>query len=228
MKKNEVKVPFLIMILLLALISCQKDKVNDSADADVYVKSVFNDGEPVFGLVQYVFGYSAMSSVLVQSPGGMTDQLSAYNTGKTTYYSEPSIGLGTYSGTPPTPGAYVYDVTFEDGIGKSYTNELGADYLLPPSITSITKSTGSQSVTMIWEPLTGAEYFQLSILKDATTLYTSNPFTPPSGNTIDIPLSFIPSYTPGVYTYQLDAVIYESDGSGKIQAVSSASVSIEI
>lgn len=81
---------------------------------------------------------------------------------------------------------------------------------------------------MSWEPLTGAEYFQLSIIKNGTTLYTSNPFTPPSNNTIEIPLSFIPSYTPGVYTYQLDAVIYESISSGKIQAISSASTSIDL
>ncbi len=228
MKKNLIKLFTVIIMLSASLISCQKDKVNDNAEADVYVKSIFNDGEPVFGLVHYVFGYAAMSSVSVQLPGGEEDQLTAYDTGKTIYYAEPSIGLGTYSGTPPTPGSYTYDVTFEDGIEKIVTNELGSDYLLPPTITSITKTTGSQSVTIVWEPLEGAQYFKLFIIKDGTTVYASNPFSPPSQNTIVAPLSLIPSYTPGNYTYQLDAVIYESDGSGKIQAVSSASTSIDI
>ncbi len=228
MKRNFVKIPSVIMLLVLVLISCKKDKLNDIADADVYVKTIFNDGEPVFGIVHYVFGYSKMSSVIVEFPGGTEDQLTAYDSGKTVYYLEPLIGLGTYSGTPPTHGTYTYKVTFESGIQKSFTNELGTSYLLPPTITSLVKSSGSQSVTMSWEPLTGAEYFQLSITQNGTTLYTSNPFSPPSNNTIEIPLSFIPSYTPGVYTYQLDAVIYESISSGKIQAISSASTSIDL
>lgn len=228
MKTNAVKIPFLIVILLSVLISCKKDKPNYFADADVYVKSIFSDGEPVFGLVHYVFGYEAMSSVTVQSPGGANNQLSAYDTDNTVFYSEPSIALDTYSTTPPEPGTYNYSVTFKNGLEKVFTNDLSDKYLLPPTITSVIKATGSQSVTMSWAPLEGAEYFQLSIYKDGTLEYTSNPFTPPSGNSIDIPLSLIPSYTPGLYNFQLDAVIYESSSSGKLQALSSASSSAEI
>jgi hypothetical protein len=228
MKTNAVKVPLLIMMLLLVLISCKKDKPNDTAEADVYVKSILSDGEPVFGLVQYVFGYAVMSSVTVQSPSGSSDQLSAYDTGKTVFYSEPAVALGTYSGTPPEPGTYNYNVTFEDGIEKVFTNELSSIYLLPPTISSIGKSSDSQSVTMSWEPLTGVEYFQLSIYKNGTIEYTSNLFTPPSTNTLVVPLSVIPSYSPGVYNFQLDAIAYESGSSGKLQAISSASVSTDI
>lgn len=91
MKRNFVKIPSLIMLLVLVLISCKKDKLNDIADADVYVKTIFNDGEPVFGIVHYVFGYSKMSSVIVEFPGGTEDQLTAYDSGKTVYYRSGTI-----------------------------------------------------------------------------------------------------------------------------------------
>jgi hypothetical protein len=228
MKTNAVKVPFLIMMLLLVFISCKKDKPNDNAEADVYVKSILFNGEPVFGLVQYVFGYAAMSSVTVQYPGGASDQLIAYDTEKTVFYSEPVVALGTYTGTPPEPGTYSYKVTFKDGIEKVFTNDLSSIYLLPPTITSLAKTAGSQSVSMSWEPLAGVEYFQLSIYKDGAIQYTSNPFTPPTENSLVISLSLIPSYTPGTYNFQLDAIAYEPGNTGKLQAISSASASADI
>jgi hypothetical protein len=228
MKKKATRVSVLVTMILLILLSCKKDKTNDNAVADVYVKSILSDGEPVFGLAHYVLGYAAMTSVTVSTPVGMTDPLNAYNTGKTIFYIEPSLALGTYTGTPPSPGTYSYGITFNDGIEKVITDDLGATYILPASITSIVKSSNNQSVIMSWEPLAGAEYFQVSIYKEGTWQWTSSAFPPPTGNTTSIPLSVIPSYSPGSYTYQLDAVNYASAETGNFQAISSASVTIDL
>jgi hypothetical protein len=228
MKNNSIKISLLVMIMIVGLLSCKKDKPNDDAVADVYIKSILSDGVPVFGLVHTVVGYSAMSSVTVQSPSGVADQLNAYNSGKMIYYTEPSLTLGTYSDSQPESGEYSYGVTFEDGTEKVFTNELKDIYLLPPTINSIEKSIDNQNVIMSLAPLTGVEYYQLSVSKDGTVLNTSDLLLPPSGNNIVIPLTFIPYYTPGAYTFQLDAVIYESSSSNKLQALSTASLSADI
>ncbi len=228
MKKHSINLSVFLIIILLGLLSCKKDKPIDLADADVYVNSVLSDGEPVFGLSHRVVGYAAMTAVTVESPGGTTDQLSAYDAGKTIFYSDPVLQLGTYSSTPPEPGTYSYSVTFQDGTEKVFTNELSALYLLPPTIISINKSTSGQSVIISWEPVTGAQYFQVSIYKDGSFVSYGPGFAPPNGNSFEVSLSYIPSYTPGTYTFQLGAMLYESDGSGKVQAVSSASQSIDL
>jgi hypothetical protein len=228
MEKKAIKVPILVMLMFLVLFSCKKDSRNDNAVADVYVKSILVDGEPFFGLVHYVVGYEAMTSVTVDPPSGTTEPLTAYDSGKTIYYIEPTLALGTYSTTPPAHGTYSYLVTFDDAVEKTVTDELGATYLLPASIISIAKTSDNQSVRLTWEAVSGVEYYQLSISKDGNVLYTSQLFIPPTGNTIDIPLSYIPSYNPGTYSYQLDAIDYDSLETGKLQAISSASVSIDL
>jgi hypothetical protein len=228
MKKKVIRVPVVVMMILLVMFSCKKDSRNDNATADVYVKSILVDGEPFFGLVHYVVGYEAMTSVSVDPPGGTTEPLIAYDSGKTIYYIEPTLALGTYSTTPPTHGTYNYLVTFDDAVEKTVTDELGDTYLLPASIISIAKTSDNQSVRLTWEAVTGVEYYQLSISKNGTVVYTSQLFIPPTGNSIDIPISYIPSYDPGTYSYQLDAIDYASLETGKLQAVSSASVTIDL
>jgi hypothetical protein len=228
MKKKAFKVPVLVILVILVLFSCKTAKQNDNAAADIYVKSIIFDGEPVYGLAQYVIGYAVMNTVTVTAPGGAIDQLTAYDVSKMIYYSEPSIAMNTYSTTPPTPGTYSYGITFDDGIQKVVTDNLGTSYLLPATITSISKSTNSQSVILNWEPLLGVDYFQLSISKAGTVVYTSDPFVPPTGNTLTIPIGLITSFTPGTYTYQLDAIKYASLQTGNIQAISSASTTIDL
>jgi hypothetical protein len=228
MEKKIIKVPVLAMMILLVMFSCKKASRNDNALADVYVKSILVDGEPYFGLAHYVVGYEPMTSVTVDPPSGTSEPLIAFDNSKTIYYIEPTLALGTFSTTPPTPGTYDYLVTFDDAVEKTVTDDLGSTYLLPASITSIVKATDNQSVKLTWQAVTGVEYYQLSISKEGTVVYTSQLFTPPTNNTIDIPISYIPSYTPGTYTYQLDAVDYASVETGKLQAVSSASVSIDL
>jgi hypothetical protein len=226
--KNNIRIPVLIIMMLLVSFSCKKAKQNDNAAADVYVKSIIFDGEPVYGLAQYVIGYAAMTEVTVTAPGGAIDRLTAFDVSNMIYYSEPTVAMGTYTLTPPTPGTYSYGITFDDGIKKVVTDNLGANYLSPATITSFTKASDSQSVIMNWEPLSGVDDMQLSISKAGTIVYTSQPFVPPSGNTLTIPIGLIPSFTPGSYTYQLDAIKYESLQTGNLQAISSAVATIDL
>jgi len=228
MKRKEIKVPVLILMLFLSILSCKKDSVTHDVAADVYVKSILNDGEPVFGLVQYAAGSSAISAVAVSNPNGIIEQLSAYDANKLTYYFEPTLALGGYSTTPPIPGTYSFGITFTDGVEKVVTNTLGAVYLLPANITSLVKLTDSQTVRLTWDAVTGVQYYQLSIIKTGSNVYTSQLFTPPTGNTVDIPISLIVSFTGGTYTYQLDAIKYESAESGLVQSISSASADVDL
>jgi hypothetical protein len=228
MKMKLIKFPVIAILILTGFSECKKDKIQDGAVADVFVKSVLLDGEPVFGLSHYVAGYTPISSAIVSTPGGLTDQLSPYDASYMTFYLEPTIGLGTYSTTPPAPGTYSYGVTFKDGVEKVVTNVLGDTYLLPPAISSITKLADNANVRLTWAAVVGVDYYQLSILKDGSFVYTSPVFTPPTVNFIDIPISWIPSFTPAMYTYELDAIKYEAVGSSSLQSISSATIPIDL
>lgn len=228
MKMKEIKFPFLAVLILLSFSACLKDKQANNAVADVYVKSILADGLPVYAVSQYVQGTTAMASVTVHTPDGLTDQLVSFDNSGLTFYKEPLLAFGDYSSTKPASGTYSYGVSFKDGEEKVYTNVLSAGSLLPAAITSISKLTDGQNVRMSWEPIVGAEYLRLSVYRADTWLYTSQPFSPPTANSIDVPISIIPSFTQGTYTYEIDGIIYESATSGLLQAVSTASVTIDL
>jgi hypothetical protein len=227
MKNKAIGVPVLAIMILLVSWSCKKETRDDTAAADVYVKSVLSGGVPVFGLVHTVMGRAAMAEVTVTTPGGATQQLTG-DSQRLIFYNLP-LTPDTYSATPPQAGTYIYDITFDDGVKQVVTNDLGNDYLTPPVITSITKSTDGLSVNLTWEELLGVEYFTLTIYRQKTALFTSEPFAPVSGNTINVPKAVITDFQPGwSYKYQLDAFIYESQQTGQLQSASSSSVSITL
>jgi hypothetical protein len=226
MKNKTIVAPALVIMILLVSLSCKKEKRNDTAAVDVYAKSVLSDGNPVYGLVHTVLGHAVIAEVTVTTPGGTTQQLTG-DSQKLIFYNLP-LTPDSYSATPPQPGTYIYDITFDDGVKQVVTNELGADFLTPPIITSIAKSADGLSVNLTWEELPGVEYFELTIYRQKTVLFTSK-FAPVSGNTINIPKAVITDFLPGwSYKYQLDAFIYESQQTGQLQSASSASVSITL
>ena len=217
------------MMMLLSLLACKKDGKENNAAVDVYVKSILVDGEPVFGLVHYVVGYNVMNSVVVNGPGGLTEPLNAFDNSKMTYYTEPSIMLGTYSATPPAAGIYNFGVTFEDGEQKVFTNTLATSVLYPPNISSLTKTTDGSKVKIAWDPMTNVDYYQVSISKAGTTVFLSPPFTLATAESaVEIPIAYITSYSQGTYTYTLEAVDYENVETGTIQSLSSASADIDL
>lgn len=218
----------MLTIMILGLLSCKKDVQNDDAMADVYVKTITVTGQTAFGLEHIVRGGAEMNSVTVTLPGGSAQQLIAYDSSKLLYYFAPSLGDGTFTRTPPTTGTYSYKVTFSDGIQKVFTDVLGSQYLPPANITSIAKTSDGQNVQLNFDALPGANYFQISIYLGEDLLYTSDLQTPPAGNNFVIPLSVIPSFTPGTYTYHLDAVIYQSITTGQLQAISTATADVTL
>jgi hypothetical protein len=228
MNKNAFKVIPLVIMMILGLLSCKKDKQDDTALADVYVKTISVIGETAFGLEHVVRGNAQMNAVTVSIPGGLTAQLIAYDESKLLYYLEPSLGNGTYTRTPPIAGTYSYRVTFSDGVEKVFTDVLGSGYLPPANITSIAKTSDGLNVQISFDALTGVDYFQISIYLADILEYTSPLQTPPAGNNFAIPLSTIPSFTPGTYTYHLDAIKYQSLDLGTLQAISTATADIAL
>src|SRR5690242_5058889 len=128
MKESKIKVSALIVMMLLSLMACKKDGRVDDGVADVYIKSVLLDGEPVYGLVHYVRGYSAVSTVTVNMPDQTMDQLNPYDESYTVFYSEPSPLNGSYSAVVPTKGTYNYGLKFTDGVEKVIKDELEETY----------------------------------------------------------------------------------------------------
>ncbi len=226
--KIKMKIPALISLMLLSLLACKKESRLDDAVADVYVKSILIDGQPAYGLAHYLLGYSAMSSVTLTNPDATTEQLSSYDNSNTLFYSEPSLTGGSYSLTVPSAGTYTYKVRFNDGTEKTYTDQVSGTFLLPPTITSIAKTEDNARVKLTWAPLTGAEYYRLFISKNGVTIYSSELFQPINENSIDPPISLIPSFASGTYTFELAAFKYQSLSEGKIQSSSSASADINL
>jgi hypothetical protein len=224
---EKIKLSFVAIVILLSFMACKKESSPNTAAADVYVKAILVHGVPVFGLTEYVVGSNLMNSVSVLTPDGLTSNLNSYDTSGMTFYKEPVDSTLDYSTVPPAAGVYNFSVTFGNGEQQVISNILGASYLLPPTITSIVESTDGQTVTMNWNPIV-ADYFQLSISKGGTVVYASQAFTAPITNSLAIPIGLIPSFSAGVYTYELDAIQYESASSNLIQAVSSASVTITL
>jgi hypothetical protein len=229
MKKQGLRISALILLVVVGLMGCKKDSRSDEAVADVYIKSVLNDGQPVFGLAHYVFGYSAIKSVSVNMPDQTMDQLNPYDETGTVFYSEPTPMNGSYSSVIPAKGTYNYGVKFTDGVEKVFKDELEDKYLLPPDITSISKSADNSKVTLKWATLTGAEYYQFTIKKTGLNVYSSQVFAITSSeNYLDIPLSIIPSFSAGTYTFELNAFKYHSVNKSSLQAVSTASADIDL
>jgi hypothetical protein len=227
--KIKMKVPALMVLVLISLLACKKQSRDDNAVADVYVKCILVDGQPEYALAHYLLGYSSISAVTVTSPDATTTQLSSYDNSFTLFYSEPSLASGSYSLTMPTEGTYSYKVRFDDGIEKTYTDQVSGTFLLPPTITSLAKTDDNARVKLNWAPLPDAEYYRFFISKDGSTIYASNLFTPiSSDNTIEVPLTVIPSYASGTYTFELVAFKYQSLSEGKIQSASSASADINL
>lgn len=225
---KKIKLPFLVIVILLSFSACKKESSSNTAAADVYVKAILSGGVPVFGITEYVIGNNSMNSVMVHTPDGLIGQLDAYDTSGTAYFRDPVEGTSDYSATPPVAGEYSFGVTFSNGEEKVVSNTLGASYLLPANITALTESADKSSVKMTWDPIVGADYLQLSIKKGDAVVYASQAFTAPATNSIDIPIVFIPAFAAGIYTYELDAIKYESTTSNLFQAVSTASMDIAL
>jgi len=227
--KTMIKVPALILLMLLGLMACKKDKRVDDAVADVYVKSMSVDGQIEYALAHYVLGQSSIATVTVSMPDATIGHLSTYDNSNTLFYLEPTTN-SSYSATLPPSGTYTYTVRFDDGVEKTVTDVLGSGCIAPPNITTLSKSDDGTKLMMRWDPLTGAEYYRYFISKDGTAIYNSNLFSlaNTSDNYIEIPTYLISSYLNGTQTYtiELAAFKYQSLDDGKIESASTTTTQI--
>lgn len=224
---ERMKLSVMVILILAGLSSCRKTSATDGADVDVFVKSMVKDGLSLYGASHFVVGTDAMKSVAVHSPDGVTDSLVSYDSSNLYYHLEPNLGLGTYSTTPPVPGTYTYHIKFNDGTEKSFTNVLGSNYLTAPTIVSIAESTDSNSIALKWNAVTGAQAYEVIVTKGGVQIYSS-PYLDPSLYEYDLAINYLSAYTPGTFTFELDAVTFESTTSQYIQAISTTTTTIDL
>ena len=226
-----------IGFILYGLAGCEKATIVDQATADAFIQSIKNPNDTskiVFALVHSVFSYNLMTSVSVQapvsaaSPDSITTNLINYDNMGNSFYNNP-----VYSASLPTPGAYTYKVTFKDGQVISYSNTLTYNILTPPYITSLAKNATSDSIDISWNAVVNAQAYQVKVTKgtltgaSATQVYYAAPFIDLSNPlrtnlTIGVPLSAILSYGTGSYTFEVDALLYESTVGSNLQAIGSS------
>ena len=211
---------------LVGLIGCNKSAVTDVATADVFVQSTKNPNDTtqtVYAAVSSIFSYNPMSGVTVVAPDNSTMQLTNYANLGNSFYNDP-----VYSATLPVTGVYNYAVKFQDGQTIAYTNTLLSTTLAPPVITSLSKNMAADSINITWKAVPNAEAYQLKITKGTgaslVVVFYAAPFIDASTPlrsvlTFGVPLGTVSSYGGGTYTFEIDALLYETSAYTYIQAV---------
>jgi len=212
--------------ILLGLIACKKSTTEDIASADVFIQSIKNPidtTQTLYAAVSSIFSYSSMTSVSVIDPNNSTKQLTNYANLGNSFYNDP-----VYSATLPSVGVYNYTVKFSDGQSKAYTNTLLAATLPPPVITSLGKNVANDSINITWKAVANAQAYQMKVTKGTgtslTQVYYLAPFYDASTPlrpvlTMGVPLVTISAYGTGTYTFEIDAILYETSAYTFIQAV---------
>jgi len=222
----------LIALIMLGVSGCEKEKITNVALADTFVKAIKNaQGETVYTAVHSVFSYNVMKSVSVTSPGGTTIQLPNYDNGGNSFFNEPV--LADYSATGPAAGVYTYLVKFNDGEEITYTNTLATSTLLPAKITSVAKSASGDSVYIYWDAIATTHAYQLKVMKGTTEVFFQPAFAdgsvPLKANLrFGLRLSNLTSSGSGTYDFELTGLLYESTAYDYIQAISTATQSIQL
>lgn len=228
MNMERIKLSVLAILILSGLSSCRKQAASDDAIVDVFVKSVSLSGHPYFGLTHLVSGTDAMKSVTVLTPDAVTDSLTAYDASNLYYDLFPTFDVGGYTPNLPTSGVYTYKIKFNDGIEKTFTNTLSSSYLLPAANLSLAKTLDGNSVSVTWSPVTGAQAYQLIVTKGGITVFSSAFINPSLNTNTNLPISNLSAYAPGTFTFELDAVSFESSDFKLVQAVSASTADIDL
>ena len=222
------RLPLLILgfCILLGLIGCKKNTTADVAAADVFIQSTRNVNDTtqiLYAVVNSIFSYNPMTSVSVVDPNSTTTQLTNYANLGNSFYNEP-----VYSANLPSIGVYNYSVKFADGQTKAYTNTLLATTLPTPIITALGKTARNDSVNITWKAVPNAQAYQMKVTKGTGSSLTQVFYLAPfiDGSTplrpvlpMGVPLSTDSAYGGGTYTFEVDALLYESTDYTYIQAI---------
>jgi len=223
---KRLPVLMLAFCILLSLLGCKKNTPADVAEADVFIQSIKNPidtTQTLYAAVSSIFSYNTMTGVSVVDPNNSTKQLTNYANLGNSFYNDPD-----YSATQPSLGVYNYTVIFSDGQTKTYTNTLLSATLQPPVITALVKTVRNDSVNITWKAVPNAQAYQLKVTKgtgsNLTQVYYLAPFIDGSATlrpilTIGVPMVTLSAYGEGTYTFEIDALLYESADYTYIQAV---------
>ena len=223
--KNLQMLTFIVLIFI-GMSGCEKVKVTNEASGDVFVKAIKDaNGTTVYTAIHSVFSYNTMTTVTVKTPEGLTESLTSFDSGGNSYFNEPVES--DFVQIPPTPGAYVYTVKFEDGEEKTYTNTLLATTIQPALITSLVKSASGDSIYISWNAITSTDAYQLKISRGTTQVYYQPAFqdgsTPKKANLrIGMLLSALTSGVAGTYTFELTGLLFENSNYEYLQAISTS------
>jgi len=231
-----IKMKNLILSLLMVLIilfgfSCKKGDTSNSATADVFARSLIYNGALAYSAVFSVTSLNGMTAATVDAPGSPTFSLADHFGDGTSFYKDTSMVGGPYSHTPPPSGVYTFHVTFNNGEKKDYTNTLSSTFLQPPVIDSLYKKPFglSQSVRFAWEPVVGAQYYQIRISSGQNVIQDWGlNMTPGSVLAYERLTDNFSTYLPGTILFEIRAVLYEPGNENYAQSISQNSKSIDL
>lgn len=219
---------FLCLLVTIAISACEKTEVTNVATADVFVKTIINQGDTLFGVAHSVYSYNRMTSVSVKSPEGDSIQLPGIMDKGISIFRDPSLDAGDFSRSFPITGMYTYDVTFKDKSKQVLTNTLGADFLLPCVFDSLNLTTNGQAIILKWNPVQNAQFYQIRITKGNVEVIPAKLHSPDEGLRVQFPISSFSGYSPGNFTIELDGLLFESSSLTLLQAMSVTYASINI
>lgn len=217
-----------IISFLLVISSCRKSTKSNDAIADVFGRSWVYGADVGYSTVHSVISSNPMTSVSVNVPGGVTFNLAESNVAGTAFFKDTSMVGALPNHEPPTPGIYTYNVKFANGEQKVYTNNLTNDFLLPPVIDSLYITKDGLSLRLKWEPVAGAQTYELRISSGQNEIFPWMEFGDPSNMYTERLIAYFIYYLPGTITFELRALKYESAEKNYVQAMSYTSKSIDL
>lgn len=225
---NNLCSSLLVIMILLVISSCKKAEPVNDLTADVFIRSLTDNGQLAFSTVFSVTSSNTISKVTVDIPGGSSFYLTDRDGTGTAFFKDTSMAGSAYSQVPAVAGIYNYHVTFTTGEEKLYTNALSGDYLLPPTIDSLYKKPDGMTLRLKWEPVAGAQAYQIRISSGQNQILPWREFVDPSGMYTEHLISDFAYYLPGTVTFELRAVLYESADHKYVQSVSYTLKSIDL
>jgi hypothetical protein len=223
---------FLTILIMVFSFSCKKDGTSNNATADVFVRSFMDPSKVIsYNTVFSVTFIGGITAATAEGPGIPAFSLMDHFGDGTAFFKDSSMAAGGgYNHTPPQAGTYTFHVTFNDGSQKVFTNTLSSTILLPPVIDSLYKKPFGldQSVRFAWEPVVGAQYYQirLSCGQNVIQDWGLN-MTPGSVLAYERLIDNFSNYLPGTILFEIRAVLYEGN-QNYAQSISQNSLSIDL
>jgi hypothetical protein len=173
--KNYLSFSLMLLAWMALLVTgCKEDKLQSYASSGVIVRSVMENGVPVYALIQQVQSNTPMDTAVVTDPTGSTYGLVKHNGNPYDFRLDPA--LGSYSTNAPKDGSFTYMVKFNTGEQVTLPNSIVMPYILPAQNIAVAKdSTGnSPSVVLTWNAVPNAEAYSYEVTLDTCRILRSH------------------------------------------------------